>query len=56
MLATFFIGLREGLEVRTTVQTYLTRDTVRQDGFDYIETFYNPTRRHTNNGMLSPVD
>jgi putative transposase len=24
--------------------------------FDYIEMFYNPTRKHTNNGMLSPVD
>ncbi|MFT7440517.1 MAG: hypothetical protein ACI83E_002014 [Sulfitobacter sp.] len=23
---------------------------------DYIEMFYNPTRKHTNNGMLSPVD
>ena len=27
-----------------------------QDVFDYIEMFYNPTRKHTNNGMLSPVD
>jgi len=24
--------------------------------FDYIEKFYNPTRKHTNNGMLSPID
>lgn len=23
--------------------------------FDYIETFDNPKRKHTNNGMLSPV-
>lgn len=23
---------------------------------DYIEIFYNPKRKHTNNGMLSPVD
>jgi putative transposase len=23
--------------------------------FDYIEMFYNPKRKHTNNGMLSPV-
>ena len=22
----------------------------------YIEMFYNPKRKHTNNGMLSPVD
>ena len=26
------------------------------DVFNYIEMFYNPTRKHTNNGMLSPVD
>jgi len=37
-------------------RTYLTRNAVRQDVFDYIEMFYNPTRKHTNNGMLSPVD
>ena len=37
-------------------QTYLTLDAARQDVFDYIEMFYNPTRKHTNNGMLSPVD
>jgi putative transposase len=24
--------------------------------FDYIEMFYNPTRKHVRNGMLSPVE
>lgn len=28
----------------------------RHGVFDYIEMFYNPTRKHTNNGMPSPVD
>jgi transposase InsO family protein len=37
-------------------RTYLTRSSARQDVFDYIEMFYNPTRKHTNNDMLSPVD
>ena len=37
-------------------RTYQTRETARQDVFDYIEMFYNPKRKHTNNGMLSPVD
>ena len=37
-------------------RTYLTRNAARQDVFDYIEMFYNPARKHTNNGMLSPVD
>jgi hypothetical protein len=27
-----------------------------RDVFDYIEMFYNPVRKHTRNGMLSPVD
>ncbi len=37
-------------------RTYPTRDNARQDVFEYIELFYNPKRKHTNNGMLSPVD
>jgi putative transposase len=37
-------------------RTYLTREAARQDVFDHIEMFYNPKRKHTNNGMLSPVD
>jgi len=35
---------------------YLRRAAARQDVFDYIEMFYNPNRKHTNNGMLSLVD
>jgi putative transposase len=37
-------------------RTYLTREAARQDVFDYIEMFYNPKRKQTNNVMLSPVD
>jgi putative transposase len=37
-------------------RTYLTREAARQGMFDYIERFYNPKRKHTNNGMLSPVE
>ena len=37
-------------------RTYRTRDEARQDVFDYIEMFYNPTRKHVRNGMLSPVE
>lgn len=35
---------------------YLTRDTARQNVFDYIEMFYDPTPKHTSNGLLPPVD
>lgn len=37
-------------------RTYPTRGAARQEVFEYIELFYNPKRKHTNNGMLSPVD
>jgi Integrase core domain len=37
-------------------RTSLTREAARQDVFDYIGMFYNPKRKHTNNGMLAPVD
>ena len=40
---------------RTARKTYRTRDEARADVFDYIETFYNPTRRHSTLGYLSPV-
>jgi len=37
-------------------RTYKTREEARRDVFDYIEMFYNPQRKHTRNGMLSPVE
>jgi putative transposase len=37
-------------------RAYPTREAARQDVFEYIEMFYNPKRKHTNNGMPSPVD
>jgi len=41
---------------RVRRKTYRTRDDARSDVFDYIEMFYNPERKHANNGMLSPAD
>ncbi len=35
---------------------YLTRGAARQDVFDCFEMFCTPTRKHTTNKMLSPVD
>ena len=37
-------------------RTYKSRADARQDVFEYIEMFYNPQRKHTKNGMLSPVE
>ena len=40
---------------RTAAKTYRTREQARSDVFDYIERFYNPTRRHSTLGYISPV-
>ena len=41
---------------RARNKTYPDRETARRDVFDYIEMFYNPKRRHSNNNQLSPVE
>ena len=41
---------------RTARRTYRTRDEARADVFDYVERFYNPRRRHSTLGYLSPVE
>jgi transposase InsO family protein len=35
---------------------YSTREEARRDVFEYIEMFYNPTRRHSTLGYVSPVE
>lgn len=40
---------------RVKRKVYRTRDQARADVFDYIERFYNPTRRHSTIGYLSPM-
>jgi transposase InsO family protein len=37
-------------------KVYRSRDEARADVFDYIERFYNPVRRHSTIGYLSPVE
>jgi putative transposase len=39
---------------RTSRKRYASRDEVRADVFDYIERFYNPRRRHSTLGLVSP--
>ena len=41
---------------RTARKTYRTRDEAKADVFDYIERFYNPKRRHSTLGYLSPME
>jgi len=40
---------------RLSRKHYRTRDELRADVFDYIERFYNPKRRHSTIGYISPV-
>jgi putative transposase len=40
---------------RCNRRRYATRQEARADVFDYIERFYNPTRRHSTLGNVSPV-
>jgi putative transposase len=41
---------------RVARKVYRTRDAARADVFDYIEHFYNPRRRHSVIGYLSPME
>ena len=41
---------------RTARKNCRTRDAALADVFDYIERFYNPRRRHSTLGYISPVD
>jgi putative transposase len=52
-MESFFSSLKTE---RTARRTYRTRDEARADVFDYIERFYNPARRHSTLGYLSPVE
>ena len=35
---------------------YKTRSEARAEIFNYIELFYNPSRRHGNNDVVSPIE
>ena len=52
-MESFFQLLKRG---RIKRQIYSTQEEARGDVFDYIEIFYNPKRRHSSNGDLSPIE
>ena len=52
-MESFFSSLKTE---RTAAKTYRTRDQAKADVFDYIECFYNPRRRHSTLGYLSPIE
>ena len=49
----FFSSLKRE---RVRRRIYATRQEARADLFDYIEVFYNRTRRHSHLGQVSPAD
>ena len=53
-MESFFSSLKTE---RTARKVYRTRDAARADVFDYIKhlRFYNPKRRHSKLGYLSPM-
>jgi putative transposase len=52
-MESFFSSLKTE---RTARKMYRTRDEARADVFDYVERFYNPKRRHSTIGYLSPME
>ena len=52
-MESFFSSLKTE---RTARKVYRTREQARADVFDYIERFYNPTRRHSTLGYGSPIN
>ena len=52
-MESFFCSLKTE---RVGKKVYRTRAQAKADVFDYIECFYNPTRRHSTLGYLSPID
>ena len=53
VMESFFSRMKDD---RVSRRRYRTRDEARADIFDYIERFYNPKRRHSTLGGLSPVE
>lgn len=52
-MESFFSSLKTE---RIGKKVYRTRAQAKADVFDYVECFYNPTRRHSTLGYLSPID
>jgi len=52
-MESFFSSLKTE---RVTRKTYRSRNQAKADVFDYIERFYNPKRRHSTIGYLSPME
>jgi putative transposase len=52
-MESFFSSLKKE---RVNRKSYQTREQAKADVFDYVERFYNPYRRHSTLGYVSPVE
>jgi putative transposase len=52
-MESFFSSLKTE---RMAPKVFRTRDEAKANVFDYIERFYNPKRRHSTIGYLSPME
>lgn len=52
-MESFFSSLKTE---RLARKIFRTRDEIRAEVFDYVERFYNPIRRHSTLGYVSPID
>lgn len=53
VMESFFSSLKTERIARKVSRT---RDQARADVFDYVECFYNPSRRHSTIGYVSPME
>lgn len=51
-MGSFFSSLKTEYRSR---KVWRTREQVRNDTFDYFERVYNPMRRHSTTGYVSPI-
>jgi putative transposase len=49
-------GQRSLKTERTARKMYRSRNEAKADVFDYIKRFYNPKRRHSTIGYMSPME
>jgi putative transposase len=51
----FGVAIRAMKTERIARKVYRSREQAQADVFDYIERFYNPRRRHSTLGYVSPI-
>lgn len=56
MAESFVSTLKAEMEIQTGSRTFASREAARSAAFDYMEGFYNSSRRHSSIGYMSPAE